>query len=95
MNARIITAVVLSLCATSAIATTYPTFQELDVDGDGTLTQTELEVVKQFDGEDSDFTDTDADDNGSIDMSEYQDWVDLETAAAKSDAPSGNEPVNN
>ena len=32
MNARIITAVVLSLCATSAIATTYPTFQELDLD---------------------------------------------------------------
>ena len=95
MNTRIVMALLVSLFMASAFANTLPTFQELDADGNGALSESELEVLKQFSGEDSQFADTDFDNSGGIDSVEYQMWVDLETAAAKSEAETSGNTKNN
>ena len=85
MNVRTIFALVPALFAASVLASSFPTFQQLDVNGDGMLNEDELEVLDQFRGEESEFAEADGNDDGGLDSAEYQIWVDLETGTARSD----------
>ena len=95
MNARMIMALVLSLLMSSAFASSFPTFEQLDVDGNGMLTESELGDIDQFKGEDSEFAEADGNNNGTIDSAEYKIWVDLETGTASSDSNASPKVSNN
>ncbi len=95
MNARMIIALVLGLSLTGAYANSFPTFEQLDVDGNGMLSESELEVIEQFKGEDSEFAEADGNDNGSLDSVEYKTWVELETGTASSDSNTSPKVSNN
>lgn len=90
MNARIVLALSLALFAAGAIAKDYPTFQQVDANGDGMLSLGELETIEEFNQEDEEFAESDLDKNGSLNAAEYQAWLDMQaTKLAAKEAKAG------
>ena len=77
MRTRLAFALAAGLLGSSAWAA-LPPFSELDLDGNGRLTERELGVLEAFQGEDSDFVEADLDDDRSLSPDEYQAWVERE-----------------
>ena len=84
MRTRLLGSLVASLLFLTAFAAGLPTFEILDVDGNGSLSPEELEVMEQFSGEDSDFPDADKDDDGALSAAEYAAWTEIEVESTRS-----------
>ncbi len=66
MNKHILGVIVLAGFSTSALAQAMPTFEEVDANADGMISQTEAAAIEGLD-----FASADVDQNGSLSAEEY------------------------